>query len=259
MTTAAVLKSCARNIVAHAHKSPLLGAWWYLLGPRRHGSPWGGPFNGQSARQALFRAIVEHAQPQAVIETGTFLGTTTEFLATAGLPVFTIEADRLYYGFSRARFRRDARVRVILGDSRSALRALVTGPLDSLANSPVFVYLDAHWNADLPLAEEIDIVFSAWPAAIVMIDDFLVPEDAGYRYDDYGPGKALELSYLKTAIAEHGLAVYFPATPSAAETGARRGCVVLTKGGADCGLKQLPLLAAHAAAQSAPREPAEAV
>src|SRR5216683_8159337 len=33
---------------------------------------------------------------------------------------------------------------------------------------------------DLPLAEEIDIVFSRCPLAVVMVDDFQVPSDAGY-------------------------------------------------------------------------------
>jgi hypothetical protein len=33
---------------------------------------------------------------------------------------------------------------------------------------------------------------------VAMIDDFRVPGDEGYAYDDYGPGKALTADYLPT-------------------------------------------------------------
>ena len=60
-----------------------------------------------------------------------------------------------------------------------------------------------------------------------MIDDFCVPDDSGYEFDDYGEGKILNLSYLSRVIEAHNLSVYFPAKPSNFETGAKRGCVVL--------------------------------
>jgi hypothetical protein len=53
--------------------------------------------------------------------------------------------------------------------------------LERLRDSPLFFYLDAHWNEDLPLAEEIDLIFSRSPCAVVMIDDFEVPGDPGFR------------------------------------------------------------------------------
>jgi hypothetical protein len=62
-----------------------------------------------------------------------------------------------------------------------------------------------------------------------MIDDFQVPSDPGYGYDDYGPEKALVSSYIQPAVLAHELGAFHPCTPSAAETGGRRGCVVLAK------------------------------
>ena len=59
-----------------------------------------------------------------------------------------------------------------------------------------------------------------------MVDDFQVPHDSGYRFDDYGPQKRLCLDYLKP-IENLGLQAFLPAVPSEQETGARRGCVVL--------------------------------
>src|SRR5262249_41063976 len=166
--------------------------------------------------------------PVAIVETGTYLGTTTELLATCGVPVHTVEANERCYGFARARFWR-GNVHVWLGDSRSGLRAILDGPLRSKPSETIFVYLDAHWEDDLPLAEELDIVFSNCPSAVVMIDDFQVPGDPGYRYDDYGSGKALTPGYIQSSCKTHNLVALYPGARSADETGARRGCVVLVQ------------------------------
>ena len=200
----------------------------YVRFPSR-GRPLGGPFNGQLSRQALFREIIAKIQPRAIVETGTYFGMTTDFLAATDLPVFTIEAAPYQFGFARARFWCRRNVRLLLGDSRRILRKLFDGPLHPGSGSALFFYLDAHWNDDLPLAEELDIVFSRCPAAIVMIDDFQVPFDTGYEYDNYGPAKALVPGYIAPAVSAHCLQAFYPSTCSADESGARRGCVVLAK------------------------------
>jgi hypothetical protein len=195
-----------------------------------------GPFNGQSVRQALFDQIVAHLQPAAIIETGTYLGTTTEFIARTGLPVFTIELDARRYGYARARFWHRPNISLLHADSRIGLSKLLADPLRQLSGRTLLFYLDAHWNEDLPLAEEIDIIFGQCPAAIVMIDDFEVPFDAGYGYDDYGPGRRLTARYIEPATLAHCLHVFYPSTPSTEEGGRRRGCVVLVK---ECDLAHL--------------------
>ena len=77
--------------------------------------------------------------------------------------------------------------------------------------------------------EELKIVFDACPNAIVMIDDFQVPFDAGYGYDNYGVDRVLTADYVVKPIVAGGLRVLYPSTPSVNETGARRGCVVLAQ------------------------------
>lgn len=90
----------------------------------------------------------------------------------------------------------------------------------------MFFYLDAHWGEDLPLRDELEIIFSKWKRPIVMVDDFQVP-NSDYGFDDYGPGKALNLSYIEPVVSDHKISVFFPAVNSSEETGARRGSVVL--------------------------------
>jgi predicted O-methyltransferase YrrM len=205
-----------------------IGMLDYYRHPER-GQMWGGPFNGQAARQALFHEIVSKLHPRAIVETGTYLGTTAEFMAQTGLPVYTVEGNCRNYGFARVRLRRRQNVILLRGDSREALHRLFDGPLRQLADSTIFFYLDAHWNADLPLIEELETVFSRCPAAIAVIDDFEVPFDPGYGYDDYGPGKALTASLIAPLVSRYQLQIYYPSTHSAIESGLRRGCAVLAK------------------------------
>jgi predicted O-methyltransferase YrrM len=186
----------------------------------------GGPLNGSPFRRQAFEALVKAGRVKAVVETGTFRGTTTEYFADAGLPVYTVEAAPRFYGFARARLKGRANVRLVLGDSRSFLVGLADDP--AVPKSDVFFYLDAHWYDDLPLRDEVSTIFGRWANAVVMIDDFRVPGDAGYNYDDYGNGLALTLEYL-APVAGLGFGAFFPTAPSADEAGMKRGWVVLAK------------------------------
>src|SRR5208282_708096 len=159
------------------------------------------------------------------VETGAFLGTTTEFFAKFGAPVVTAEVDPNNASHARQRLRQWKNVDLRVSDSVAVLRSLAAEPIDR--SVPTFFYLDAHWNDYLPLREEAEIAFGHFARAVVMIDDFEVPDDPGYSFDDYGPGKRLDLQYLLSARTPP-LSIYFPSTPSHQESGARRGSVVAT-------------------------------
>jgi predicted O-methyltransferase YrrM len=182
---------------------------------------WGGPLNGQTHRQRIVRDLARVIMFERVIETGTFRGTSTEFFAhVTGAPVSTVEASRRHYEFARRRFAGLPYIDVAHGDSRTFLRRQAAGSTDG----DTLFYLDAHWEQDLPLREELEIIDASWPRAVVLVDDFEVPGDPGYAFDDYGHGKALTAGYLP---AMEGWRTYYPSLPAAEETGARRGCVVL--------------------------------
>lgn len=189
----------------------------------------GGPFNGQERRIEAVRDVFARVQFNSVIETGTYRATTTLFLrALTAAPIATVEADARYYHYARMRLRgRD--VRVIEGDSSTTLQSLASAP--PWNRTPAFFYLDAHWLDALPLPAELTVIANAWSDFAALIDDFRVPGDTGYGYDDYGPGRALELSIL-APLAGKQVAVYWPSAPSTDETGARRGWVLLASHGA---------------------------
>src|SRR5687768_2577991 len=52
------------------------------------------PFNGQRERRRAVERLRDEFDPDACIETGTFLGHTTRYLAGWGKPVYSIDNDR---------------------------------------------------------------------------------------------------------------------------------------------------------------------
>lgn len=188
--------------------------------------------NGQAWRCRLVAELLSKIDFAAIVETGAYRGATTEWLSAFQLPTYSCETSAESYGYSAARLQSISNIRLLHMDSCLALRHVLEGPLAEALGSPILFYLDAHWNEDLPLADEIDIIFDKTRCAVALIDDFQVPDDPGYGYDDYGPGKALTPDYIQPSVSLRALSVFYPATPAARETGARRGCAVLAKTGA---------------------------
>jgi predicted O-methyltransferase YrrM len=211
-----------RKLVPEQAKGKL--DFWLRRQPRDR---FGGPFNGQDGRKRLFEVLIAGVDPAVIVETGTFRGTTTEWLATKGRPVISIEADPRSYAFARLRLARLNAVSLHLGDSREILASLAEKGRLFQEGRRILAYLDAHWNADLPLSSEVDIIFTSNTRAVVVIDDFCVPGDPGYGFDDYGLGATLNVDHVSQVARKHKIAIFVPALPSDQETGFRRGCAVL--------------------------------
>jgi predicted O-methyltransferase YrrM len=192
---------------------------------------WGGPFNGQRKRQELFVSLIHNGRPAAIIETGTCRGTSTLFMAEASrAAVYSVETNARTFSFAKLRLRKHRNVRLFLGDSREVLPKFFEREGRSYAGQRLLFYLDAHEahrGEEHPLAGELTTILLAVPQAIIMIDDFQVPGDPGYEYDTYGVGKALTRAWIAKHLGHYALTEFYPSTPSAEESGARRGCVVL--------------------------------
>lgn len=200
--------------------------------------------NGQAGRKAIVGALFQEMKFANVVETGTFFGMTSGYLwTTFGVPIQSCEAIKRHFEVSRRLLRDYPQVQLSLSDSRSFLRRLAAEP--DTTSLMTFFYLDAHWYNDLPLAEEIEIICGAWKDFVVLVDDFCVPGDDGYGYDDYGVGKSLELGYMQPGLLQFGLDAYFPKLPSSEETGSRRGCAVIAPRHLRSRLDALPGIARH--------------
>jgi hypothetical protein len=197
----------------------------YRIGRHKTFYPFGGPMNGQTARLEMVRSIIESCEIEQIIETGTYRGTTTEWFSQFGIPVFSAELQSRFASFAQNRMAARSNVHVENIDSVAALERW--SQASDVVSKRTLFYLDAHWERYLPLRKELEIIsrkFSSWTA---VIDDFKVPEDAGYGFDDYGAGRILDMDYIRQCKINDVMA-FFPNVRSEWETGAKRGCVVLT-------------------------------
>jgi predicted O-methyltransferase YrrM len=186
---------------------------------------YGGPFNDQKARAQLCAQLAALGGIQAVVETGTYRGTTTLCLAQSfHTPVYSVELDPRYHYYARWRTRSVPNIRLSLGDSRQFLQKLAHDP--GMPKHDVFFYLDAHQPGDVPLSEELKLISRHWQEPLVMIDDFEVPGDPGYGFNAYGPGQRFGMELFSRAPRKYRY--FYPATSSSEETGYRRGCILLT-------------------------------
>ncbi|MBN2894194.1 MAG: hypothetical protein JXL97_20150 [Bacteroidales bacterium] len=206
-------------------KNQILGLKDFVLKYQSLKKSWGGELNNQAQRKKIFETIVKNIHFDFVFETGTYRGTTTEyFYQITGKKVISVEINPRYYFFSYLRFFFNSKVKIINNDSRKVLTKIAKNGNHRI--DKVFFYLDAHWNNDLPLKEELNIILSGFPNAMIMIDDFKVPWDDGYGFDDYGVNKILDVNYLSSIIKEN-IYLFFP-YDSKNETGAKRGTLFLT-------------------------------
>ena len=188
-----------------------------------------GAFNGQEHRQAVLASIMRSCAFDLVIESGTFRGTTTQLLRRwTSAPIVTIEVSGRYYEYARRRLSQLPKIEVIHGDSPTEIRRVAARATHE-SSARVFAYLDAHWGLSLPTRWEILELLSSWDSVCIVVDDFKVPGDPGYGYDDYGPGMALEVELLD-GLPLADVSMFFPGIRSADETGYRRGWVVLARG-----------------------------
>jgi hypothetical protein len=147
----------------------------------------------------------------------------------SGLPVLSTELDHRYYSIAKMRLANFDNIKLEELESRRFIEKLAGD--SNLAKACSFFYLDAHWNEDLPLREEIELIARHWEQFVILIDDFEVPGDEGYGYDDYGPGKVLSIKYAEALLDRYGLVPFFPAGSSSEETGNKRGCIVIARRG----------------------------
>lgn len=179
-----------------------------------------GPFNGQRSRQIAVLQLLERTKPDVIVETGTYRGITTEWLASLGfdkdVEIHTVEVNPRLHAYSTERLRKYHNVTCHLGRSLDVLEGM-TPP------KRTFFYLDAHWDSDVPVYDELKEINHRWPEAVVLIDDFHVPDDS-YGWLDRGPGREL----CEDILGEFGeLPRWYPSMPAYQETGQNTGWVVI--------------------------------
>jgi hypothetical protein len=153
-----------------------LSEWRQLLraGKRWRTHGWFTPVPYFIRRAQLLEAARSLGADTAV-ETGTYRGDTTAFLASHLREVHTIEVMPALADLARERFRKTPAVTVWKGDSPEVLRELLP-----TLKGPVLFYLDGHDSGGItgkgfkacPVKEELEVIYGLCPGKFrVIIDD----------------------------------------------------------------------------------------
>lgn len=130
------------------------------------------------------------------VETGTYLGGTTKRFASMFKKVHTIEY--LPENFNKAKQHLQGCENVIqhLGDSATQLPFV----LKRIRAEKCFFFLDAHWQNDCPLIDELKAISKAGKKGVIAIHDWKVPStDLGF--DSYN-GQDFTLEWIDPTLKE---------------------------------------------------------
>lgn len=136
------------------------------------------------------------------IETGTYLGDTTDYMKDHFKELYTIELGEDLWKRACARFQDVHKITCFHGDSGIVLPQIL-----DLINEPALVWLDGHYSGpptargdlDSPVKAEIECLLNDGRPHIILIDDARVFEGPEPRYTGYPP-----LAWVESQANEHG-------------------------------------------------------
>lgn len=185
-------------------------------------------FENDSFAKEKMKQIITDNNIQMVIETGTYLGSTTKHFAEWVKQVYTIEVLEKHYDLANKALRDTPNVTQYLGNSPEVLNKLFSEDIFEEFDEPLFIFLDAHWGDYNPLLDELDTI-AKWKwnlTPIIAIHDFKVPDHPELGFDSY-KGQDYEWEWIKEKIiqiyGEGGFRIEY----NSEATGAMRGLIYI--------------------------------
>ncbi len=154
-------------------------------------------FHGDFIAKELVRVIIKKCNVTSFIETGTYHGFTTKYVANlyGELPIFTCELNKNIYKSAKKNLKKLKNVTI---RNMSSEKFLVETLKKEIGKIPLF-YLDAHWYKYWPLYDELTIITENCDKAIIIIDDFEVPGRKDFKYYTFNGNKS-NLTYIKPIL-----------------------------------------------------------
>ena len=141
--------------------------------------------------------LVKDLNIDCIVETGTYAGKTTAFLAEEfpSLELYTAEVQFETFLIAEKNLKQFSNCKQFCGSSEQILEKL----LPTLTGKRVLFYLDAHWQDYWPLLDELkEIAKTHNNTCCIVIDDFQVP-NRPFKYDSY-KNQPLNLQYVKQEL-----------------------------------------------------------
>jgi len=183
------------------------------------------PMNGQKERLRSSILLSEILKPEFAIESGAYLGTTTQYLSClVTKKAFSIEINQTFAEIASRRLSSEienGEIEIICGDSGLLFSSILSGI--NPQTERVIAYLDAHWLANIPLRYEIQSLLDWGGVFIALVDDFYIPDDNTYGFDQYEHHR-IDRTHVPDVTE---LNIWVPAFEASHESGARRGTAYL--------------------------------
>jgi len=139
--------------------------------------------------------LIDKFKVKRIIETGTYLGWSTQKLCTLGIQIDSIEIREEFYEKAKENLK-FKNLKLHLGSSVDILPNIIEENEEG-----ILMFLDSHWY-DLPLLKELEILNSKKINPIILIHDFFVPDENGnakFGFDSYNNVK-LDFDLIKDYI-----------------------------------------------------------
>lgn len=145
-----------------------------------------GAFDGDTFLYDEVERVIRDYEIDAVVETGTRTGQTTEAFAKMVKKVYTIEISQSMWPATAHFDHAGSNIIRFLKDSAAVFKNLEF----LYPEEKVLFYLDAHGHQHSPLLDEIEGIAKAGLRPVIVIHDFCNPNHPEYGYDyswDIGP------------------------------------------------------------------------
>lgn len=192
------------------------------------------PFNGDTFVQAEFLKLKDKFNIDRVIETGSCLYSTTKWLGENFESVKTIEINEDYSKYGIHKVKDMPNVTAIVGVSSVEWLNQVASVYESnpyiIHNFLHLFFLDAHWEENCPLLEELEAIskLRTTQKPVIVIHDFKVPNQ-NLGYDTYN-GQPFELDWIKSKLemiyGVNGYDYYYNSEETSTEI--KRGLIYIT-------------------------------
>jgi len=167
-------------------------------------------FHGDAHLLQLVQIVMHNAD--AYIETGINVGQTFGYVASQypHITCYGCEVRRDAYEAASERMRAYENIRISHETSPRFLQHLFHQLPDTKNSCPLF-WIDAHGHGfQWPLRDEIKSITQAFTRAFILIDDFKVPGNECFEYDQYMEQEC-SLEYIKDAIMVDDYRIFYPA------------------------------------------------
>lgn len=197
-----VLKNALTVQLARRWRSVVIGPDWNA-------------FHRDPIYKQLMLEVLDSLPITSFVETGTWMGDSTQSIAIRhpSLPIYTSEVVEQTFNRAKTTLRRYENVHPLLGSSDETVGKLIA---ENKVGALPFFYLDAHWQTYWPLRNELKHISNACLKAVIVIDDFEVPNRPEFGFDidggaDITEGAKCNLDYIRASLGtQNSYRLLFP-------------------------------------------------